>query len=384
MIRAGDRQAFRTEQEARAACTPGGKVEKSTRGSYWWMTPADPFEEREAEQQQARAAKLGGYRRLGEVLADRRHVEWLLKDFLERGVIALLIGPYGTYKSALAIEACMRAALAGEVVFILSPEGSGLQRRLQAWLDEFAPFEDPARLKVYARERRLLISAPEEMELLTKWLAEIEAECGQPPSLIAIDTLSKASNHKENDNDEAKALIGQIDRCLRHRTAKPATVLLVVHTGVAEQGRARGAYALTADTDAAYVASFKNGTVTMTRERFKDAPSLPPLYFTRKVRELGYRDPEGNPVTSVVLVPASAPAKREQELTAKQTELLEQLRQHAPITADALMELRANDADRKRDIVGRLETLVARGLAMCSDGVYSVPKPIIADSSSDF
>lgn len=381
MIRTGDRQAFRTEEEARAACTPGGKVEKSTRGSYWWMTPADPFEEREAERQQARAAKLGGYRRLGEVLADRRHVEWLIKDFIERGVIALLIGPYGTYKSALAIEACMRAALAGEVVFILSPEGSGLQRRLQAWLDEFAPFEDHARLKVYTRERRLLISAPEEMELLTKWLAEIEAECGKPPSLIAIDTLSKASNHKENDNDEAKALIGQIDRCLRHRAAKPATVLLVVHTGVAEQGRARGAYALTADTDAAYVASFKNGTVTMTRERFKDAPSLPPLYFTKKVRELGYRDPEGNPVTSVVLVPTNEPPRREQALTKTQRELLEHVKSLGGGDIKRIMEGRS---DRKSDVLERLETLVARGLLMNSNGTYSEPKPIVQGSSEEF
>jgi hypothetical protein len=48
-------------------------------------------------------------------------------------------------------------------------------------------------------------------------------------------------------------------------------------------------------------------TVTVSRERFKDAASLPPLAYAVKVIDLGRFDQYGDPVTSLALVPADAP-----------------------------------------------------------------------------
>jgi hypothetical protein len=333
----------------------------------------------------AAMAKRGGYRKLSTLLTERTTVDWLIRDFVEAGVIALFAGPAGSYKSALVNDVAMRVALSGKPVFILSPEGSGLQRRLQGWLDEFAPFESAAALPLYVRDRRLNLSAAEEMRALITWLEEIETETGKPIAFIAIDTWSKATGHDESDNTETKLLLGEIDRHLRHRTDKAATVAIVCHTGHTDQSRARGASALTADTDAAYVVSFKNGTVCVTRERFKDSPALPPLYFKPKPRTLDYTDGAGVKQSSVVLMPAERPGIPAKRLTDTQQELLDHV---VAVIGDkglgvSFEAIRGGLDVPKGDLERRLSTLVSRGVLMCAEKLYSVPAPVVAGESSE-
>jgi AAA domain len=342
---------------------------------------ADVFAERDAAHRQAKVKALGGYRKLSALLTERRNVEWLIRDFLEAGVIALFAGPKGSYKSALANDIAMRVACTGAPVFILSPEGSGLQRRLQGWLDEFQPFVNAETLPLYVRDRRLNLSAAEEMATLVTWLDEIEKETGKPIALCVIDTWSKATAHDEDNNTQTKLLLGEIDRHLRHRGPKSATVLLVAHTGHSNQERARGASALAADTDAEYIVSFKNETVAVTRGRFKDSPALPPLYFKPKARTLNYADGEGIKATSVVLVPVSAPAKRAQNLTDTQQELLDHVTARLAVDGKALSLDRIRDGlEEKLDTIKRrLKTLTDRGALMCENGLYSIPPSIVND-----
>jgi len=333
-----------------------------------------------AERQAAEALKAatrGTYRKLGKLLTERTTVEWLLRDFLEAGVIALFAGPKGSYKSALVNDLGMRVALNGLPVFILSPEGSGLQRRLQGWLNQFAPFTDPNALPLYVRDRRLNLSAQEEMAALVAWLDEIEKETGKPIALVIIDTWSKATAHDEDNNTQTKLLLGEIDKQLRHRGAKPATVAIVAHTGHSNQDRARGASALAADTDAEYIVSLKSETVKVTRGRFKDSPALPPLYFKPKTLALNYADAEGVKATSVVLLPAEAPGTPAKDLTALQAELLAHaaryIEEHGPSEADPI--LKGIDG-RGPDLRRRLKALAGRGLLLVGK-LYDVAPAII-------
>jgi len=374
----------------------GADIEKLPRSNGWWRvkpkakTAEELFEElgradelaryqraQKLAVAQAKAAERGGYRKLGKLLTERTTVEWLLRDFLEAGVIALFAGPKGSYKSALVNDIAMRVALNGLPVFILSPEGSGLQRRLQGWLDQHAPFTDANTLPMYVRDRRLNLSAQEEMAALVAWLDEIEKETGKPIALICLDTWSKSTSHDEDNNTATKLLLSEIDKQLRHRGAKPATVAIVAHTGHSNQDRARGASALAADTDAEYIVSFKSETVKVTRGRFKDSPALPPLYFKPKTLALNYADAEGVKATSVVLLPAEAPGTPAKGLTEKQTELLKHaaqyIEEHGPSEADAI--LKGIDG-RGPDLKRRLDSLVGRGLLLVGK-LYDVAPAII-------
>jgi AAA domain len=244
-------------------------------------------------------------RRLDDVLAHPTTPRWLLKDVLEEKTIALLVGPRGSYKSFVALDWAMQVAVAGHDVYVVSAEGGDFDRRAQAWL--LANFE-PEISNLYVVERRLDLSAKEGVELIRQDCVKL----GIRPKLFVLDTFSKLSGGlDENDNTEVKAFIGRIDNGLKR--AFGAAVILVAHTGHSDSGRARGASALEADTEAAHIVSrnHASNTVSITRERFKSSPELPPLVFEPQVIDLGRKDGDGMPVTSLVLKPLTGEQGKE-------------------------------------------------------------------------
>jgi hypothetical protein len=267
-------------------------------------------------------------KRLSEIIASPTRPQWLIRDVIEQGVIAVLLGPRGTYKSFIAIHWAMTVAIEGMPVVIVSAEGRGIDRRFRAWLKKHAPTVKPHNLPVYALEQRVDFTSQEAIAAIC---ADIDA-MELPPVLIVVDTLSKNSGGMdENSNSEAKAFIGNLDIHLKRRYG--ATVLLVHHTGHVEKGRARGASALEADSDAAYVIARTPGErqVTVSRERFKDSGDLPPLAYRADVLELGEIDDDGRPVTSLALVPidastVAAEARGYMPRGARQRELLSTLK----------------------------------------------------------
>lgn len=253
-------------------------------------------------------------RHISDIIATPSRVRWLIRKELERGVIAVLAGKRGTFKSFIAQHWAMRAAITGETVLIVSAEGSGMDRRTLAYLKTHAPNVDTKGLPLYCIERRVDFNSAEGMRAVAEEVNRLQIR----PALIVIDTLSKNSGGlDENDNSEVKEFIGRIDLGLR--TPFDSTVLIVAHTGHGDQSRARGASAIEADTDACYIVSKPaEGMVSVTRERFKDAPELPPLNYVVEVVDLGYCDDYGDPVTSCALVPTEeTPATRKPELKGK-------------------------------------------------------------------
>ncbi len=82
------------------------------------------------------------FRRAHDIVAEKRETTWLLHKILEAKVLAVLAGPRGTFKSFIALDWLMRIALQGHTVAILSGEGAGLDRRIDAWMRTHAPDVD--------------------------------------------------------------------------------------------------------------------------------------------------------------------------------------------------------------------------------------------------
>ena len=239
-------------------------------------------------------------KRAGEIIATPTRPRWLIRDVLEQSVIAILLGPRGTFKSFIALHWALTIAIEGSTVVLISAEGSGLDRRLRAWLGRNAPLVKAVNVPLYALEQRVDFNNEEATAAILTDIDMLEA----PPVLIVIDTFSKNSGGlDENSNSEVKAFIGRLDVHLRRRYG--ATVLLIHHTGHQEKGRARGASAIEADTDAAYVINRSPGSmdVTVSRERFKDSSDLAPLAYRAEVIRLGEVDEDGFDVTSLVMAP---------------------------------------------------------------------------------
>lgn len=229
---------------------------------------------------------------------------WLLRDRLERGVIALMAGPRGSYKSFIATDWGMEIALAVGPVYTVSAEGADYDRRARAYLRSKAPDKDPKSVPMFVLERRIDLNVHENIELIRQDCVRL----GIRPVMFVLDTFSKLSGGlDENSNTEVKAFIGRLDNGLKR--AFDATVLLIAHTGHTDKGRARGASALEADTDAAYIVTRNDGlkNVSITRQRFKASPELDPLWLEPEVVDLDYSDHDGQKVTSLIMRYAAKP-----------------------------------------------------------------------------
>lgn len=274
-------------------------------------------------------------RQAADIITENREPEWLngLHKIVERNVLGVIAGPRSTFKSFVALHWAMLAALKGEVVVILSAEGSGLGRRIEAWLHYQAPAVTVADLRVFALERPVNLNSAEVLEDLCTAIGVANLA----PGLIIVDTLSKyAPGLDENDNAEVAGFLTTLSVGLRARYA--TTVLLVAHSGHADRKRPRGASALMANPDAEYIVDRpdpKGMACTVTRERFKDSQALPPLAYVAEVVDLKRVDRYQEPVTSLVMReidPATVkPPAQPQELRAKTPRrLLSALRDRCP------------------------------------------------------
>lgn len=247
-------------------------------------------------------------RPIADIVAEQREPEWLIHKVIERDVLAVIAGPRGTFKSFVALDWAMRMALAGHAGVILSGEGAGLDRRVAAWVSKHRPDCDLRALPLVALERAVNLTVAVELGQLAEALSTLPAK----PEFVIIDTLSKfAAGMDENDNSEVAALLATLTAEIRQ--AFRATVILIAHSGHGDAKRPRGASSLMANPDAEYIIERpdpKAMTVTVSRERFKDSPSLPPLAYQATVIDLGRLDRYGEPVTSLALestdlIPAS-------------------------------------------------------------------------------
>jgi hypothetical protein len=323
-------------------------------------------------------------RPLGEMLDNPTVPRWLLRDKLERAVIALMAGPRGSYKSFIALDWVMCVAAVLKLpAYVVSGEGGDFDRRARAWLKTYAPGVKPADVPLYVVERRIDLSSKDNIDLIREDCKQF----GIKPVLFMLDTFSKLSGGiDENSNTEVKAFIGRLDNGLKR--AYDATVLLVSHTGHSDKGRARGASALEADTDAAYIVQRNDSLklVGISRQRFKASPELEPLYLKPEIVKLGYKDQDGIDVTSLVMRPTDAPTGDAKDaLTEKQRDALKIVMHELSGTAEGrlstdvligaiartMVHVPGKRDTRKQTAARTLETLVKRSSLTLRNGMVS-------------
>jgi hypothetical protein len=134
------------------------------------------------------------------------------------------------------------------------------------------------------------------------------------PVVIVVDTLHRFLSGDENSAQDAKTML---DACAGLMNEFACSVLLVHHTGVADeaQHRARGSSAWRGalDIEISVVPPRADGEpIQIVQRKSKDAEIAEPIFVNlQSVPITGWIDEDNEQVTSAVIVEAAAPAKAE-------------------------------------------------------------------------
>jgi hypothetical protein len=259
---------------------------------------------------------------------------WVLKPYVERASMILMVGAEGTFKSFLALHWALTIACTGELVVYLSAEGRGMWKRLRAWCMHHYPKQHwRERLCVVpfvGLERPINLSSAETIAALREAIDALDKR----PALVVVDTMTRNSDGSvERSTEDAQIYLNGLDQHVRATYA--ASVLLVHHIGHAVRDRARGPFALIGSTDANFLLErpdIAKPFVTVRAGRMKDCEPPPPFEIEAHLVTLDEIDEDGNPETSLILkATGNAPATRALLTGKNQKALLAELERRATV-----------------------------------------------------
>ncbi len=181
---------------------------------------------------------------------------WLIKNALEVGGLAMLVGESGVGKSFVVIDMAVSVALgeawldlptAQGAVFVIAGEGhSGFGSRLRAIAKHRG--KSLRGEPIFFSNAAISLNDPSSVLTARKTIDSLKAEYGEPV-LIIIDTYHRNSGGAdENTAKDTSVVLKEIDSKLR-AFVRGCAVLLVHHSGHGEKLRARGSSSLFAAMD---------------------------------------------------------------------------------------------------------------------------------------
>jgi AAA domain-containing protein len=180
--------------------------------------------------------------------------EWLLKGLLPAGSLSVLFGPPKLGKSFIALDwsLCIAHGLkwveratpahAGPVLYVAGEGTGGIGRRIKAWEKHYDKEAEDGRIAF----PDLVVNLYDSHDS-TQFLRELNDNFDPLPSLVVVDTLSRAMiGAEENSAGDMNRAIANADR-IRQTTG--AALLAIHHTTKADARVERGSTALRGGAD---------------------------------------------------------------------------------------------------------------------------------------
>ncbi len=236
-------------------------------------------------------------------------IDWLIKGIIEVHTLAMVFGAPGSGKSFIALDMACSVATGLEclghptvqgAVFYIAGEGkNGLGKRLRAW-----EIENNIKLlghPLYISSRPAQFYDQESAQEVEAAIEDMARQNNIVPNLIIIDTLARNfGGGDENQTTDMNKFIQHVDLV---KDKWSATALVVHHTGLQEQHRARGSIALKGAMDHEYRVEKEGNLITFSNTKEKDNEQSGQKFLTLKKVELGIFD-DREPLTSCVVVPS--------------------------------------------------------------------------------
>jgi putative DNA primase/helicase len=239
-------------------------------------------------------------------------ISWLVKRWLQAQALIMVHGPSGGGKTFVVLDWCLRIASQtpewagekvrpGNVVYLAGEGHHGLRGRVAAWKHH----HQVGHLAMWLSKDGCDLNTP------TGYLKVVEQVRMLPenPSVIVVDTLHRFLAGDENSAQDAKTML---DACNALMMEFKCSVILVHHTGVSDeaQHRARGSSAWRGalDIEISIVPGKDGVPMQIVQRKSKDAELAQTVHVElQQVTIPGWYDEDNQPVTSAVVVEASAP-----------------------------------------------------------------------------
>ncbi len=242
---------------------------------------------------------------------------YLVKGWLDRGTFSVVYGESNVGKTFFALDLGLHVAAqmdwhgnrvadgsSGEVIYIAAEGGCGINNRIEA-----IRRDRPGLVEAVADSFSLL---PVTLDLCGAGDAGalvdalIKARLYEP-RLIVIDTLARSmGNGDENTAKDMGAFVRSVD-LLRKETG--AHVLTIHHSGKDTSKGARGSGSLRAAADTEIELTRSGVVIVAETRKQRDMPTGKVFAYTLRDVVIGH-DEDGVEVTSAVVDPTEAPAKR--------------------------------------------------------------------------
>lgn len=273
---------------------------------------------------------------LSEFCQKPQPIKWLIKGWVQEEALMMVFGASGTGKTFVVLDQALSIACPqindwqgcrvkhGPVVYLAGEGHIGLKARIAGWMSHKG-----------ANSAEMLISTSAENLNTPEGVGRVIAEIGRyetKPVLIVVDTLNRFLFGDENTAKDTKTFL---DACTRLMNEFRCSVLIVHHTGVAQeaQNRARGSSAWKGAMDLETWVNKEPGNVKVLvrQTKSKDAELQPDLWLEQvQIAVPGWTDEDGSPVTTVVMERSdSGDEPKEKKLTKSQQFGLQTFREAA-------------------------------------------------------
>jgi putative DNA primase/helicase len=245
-------------------------------------------------------------------------IRWLVKHWLQEEALIMVHGPSGGGKTFAVLDWSLHIASGlvewhghkvkpGAVVYLAGEGHHGLRSRVAAWKQHHRAKS----FDMWISKTGTDLNTPEGYARVVDAIRALD----QVPTLICVDTLHRFLFGDENSSVDAKTMI---DACAALMREFSCSVLLVHHTGVADeaQHRARGSSAWKGalEIEISVIPAKGDTPIQIVQRKSKDAEEAETIYANlAPVTINGWLDEDGEGVTSAVLVTAEAPPERKKE-----------------------------------------------------------------------
>lgn len=233
------------------------------------------------------------FERVGDLLAQPRPVDWLIKGHLERATVGVLLGQPGRGKTYLALDWaahvatgrpwCEQRTRQAPVLFIAGEGQQAIIRRAAAW---HSIHGDLHTAPLHISRGAVALNS----EAFEQVMAEVAA-MPEKPGLVIIDTVARCLSGDENAPEPMGGFVKALDR-LRDETG--ATIVALHHPGKQDPTDPRGHSSLRGAIDALFLLEGREGGVALINTKQRGGQPAPAKFFRFRQVELpeGWRDPE--------------------------------------------------------------------------------------------